>query len=92
MPVSTCIDNKTLVRICLFELKKPAEEANADEWKQYFLEARQPNMIDYSAVESALRTLRVDVSIKDARSRLMKLVSVFQDRLEAQDTESFLLY
>ncbi len=41
-------------------------------------------------VESALRTLRVDESIKDARSRVMKLVSAFQERLEAEDMESFL--
>jgi hypothetical protein len=89
MPVSTCIDNKTLVRICMIELKKPAEEVSEDECKQYFLEAWQPNMIGYSAVESALRTLRVDVSIKDARSRVIKLLSAFQERLEAQDMESF---
>jgi hypothetical protein len=38
---------KTLVRICLFELKKPAEKVSEDEWKQYFLEVRQQNMIDY---------------------------------------------
>jgi hypothetical protein len=90
MPVSTCIENKTLVRTCLFELKKPAEEVSEEEWKQYFLEARQPNMVDYSAVENALRTLRLDVSIKDAWSRVMKLVSAFQERLESQDMESFL--
>jgi hypothetical protein len=72
MPVSTCIENKTLVWICLFELKKPAEEFSEDEWKQHILEARQPNMVDYSAVENALRTLRLDASIKDARSRVMK--------------------
>jgi hypothetical protein len=41
-------------------------------------------------VEKALRTLRLDVSIKDARSRVMKLLSVFQERLDAQDMESFL--
>ena len=34
MPVSKCIENKTLVRICLFELKKPAEEVSEDEWNQ----------------------------------------------------------
>ncbi len=90
MPVSTCIENKTLVRICLFELKKPAEAVTEDEWRQYFLEARQPNAVDFSAVESALKTLKVDVSVKDARSRVMKLVSAFQERLEAQDMEGFL--
>jgi hypothetical protein len=81
MPVSTCIENKTLVRICLFKLK-PAEEVSEEEWKQYLLEARQPNMVDYSAVENALKTLRLEVSIKDARSRVMKLVSAIQERLE----------
>ncbi len=83
MSVITCIENKTLVRICLFELKKLAEKVSEDEWKQYFLEARMTNMVDYSAVENAPRTLRLDVLIKDAWSRVMQQVSAFQERLEA---------
>ncbi len=63
MPVSVCIENKTVMRICLFELKKSAEAVSEDEWKQYFLEARQPNAIDCSAVEIVLRTLQVNVTI-----------------------------
>lgn len=40
MPLSACIEHRTLVRICMYELKKREDQITEEEWKRYFLEAR----------------------------------------------------
>jgi hypothetical protein len=56
----------------------------------YFLAAKSPSMVDYAAEKKAMRTIKMDLSIKDAGFRVLKLLSTFQDKLEAQDIESML--
>ncbi len=42
MPLPTCIEIKTLVRICMLEMKRPAESITESDWTAYFLAAISP--------------------------------------------------
>ncbi len=59
------------------------------DWRSYFLEAKAANTSDTTAVEASMKSLKMDISIKDAKSRVMKLTSEHQSKLEALDMEFF---
>jgi hypothetical protein len=72
-----CIEHKTLIRICLFEVKKSADDMTEADWRSYFLEANASNTSEYSAVELSMKIIKMDNPIKDAKSLVMKLISDF---------------
>eukprot|EP00644_Phytophthora_capsici_P009349 jgi/Phyca11/107525/e_gw1.13.630.1 len=51
MPIGACIEQSTLVRICRFELFKPEEQVSEDDWRRYFLDARQPDFLAYQQLD-----------------------------------------
>ncbi|CAK4712986.1 unnamed protein product, partial [Aphanomyces euteiches] len=61
------------------------------DWKNYFWQAKTPTESDYSGVETTMRSLQMDTSIKDAESRVLKLLTDFQAKLESQDMDNFIL-
>jgi hypothetical protein len=65
-PVGASIEHKTLIRICMFEVKKSADQMTEQDWKSYLLAAKKTNEADYAYVEAAMRSLHMDVSLKDA--------------------------
>ena len=87
MPVGACIEHKTMVRICMYEVKKSADEMSEKDWRDYFLEAKTGNDVNLMILESAMKNLHMDVGIKDAESRVMKLLTEFHSNLEAIDME-----
>ncbi len=70
-----------MTRILMFELKRPMREVTEEKWLEYFAAARAPTATDYDTVEAAMRTLKMDVSSRDPESRVLKLISEFQERL-----------
>ncbi|KAF0725735.1 hypothetical protein Ae201684_015887 [Aphanomyces euteiches] len=55
----------------MFEVKKPADQMTESDWKNCFLASKVPNDADYAAIETAMRSLSMDLNIKDAESRYM---------------------
>ncbi|ETM56039.1 hypothetical protein L914_00872 [Phytophthora nicotianae] len=43
MPLSACIEQGTIARICGFELFKEEKDVTEAEWRDYFLTARVPD-------------------------------------------------
>ncbi|POM64770.1 Hypothetical protein PHPALM_19656 [Phytophthora palmivora] len=61
MPLSACIEHRTLVRICMYELGKPETEITEEEWKAYFVAARRPEIQDHARLTQAMRALSMDM-------------------------------
>lgn len=77
MPLSGCIDQSTLARICDFELFKPETDVTESEWPEYFLSARQSDHTTYKKLETAMSSLCMDTSLQDAESRMSRLMADF---------------
>ncbi len=60
IPVGACVEHKTLMRICMFEVKKTAEMMTETDWKNYFLAAKTCNESDYATIEGAMKSLQMD--------------------------------
>ncbi|CAK4357396.1 unnamed protein product, partial [Aphanomyces euteiches] len=90
IPIGACVDHNTLISICMFEVKKRADEMTEQDWKNYFLAAKVPNGADYTAIETAIKSLSMDIGTKDGESRVLKLLTDFQDKLGGQDMDTFM--
>lgn len=91
MPLSSCIEHKTLRRICDYEPQRPEFEVTKDMWKKYFLNARHSDTKDYARLAAAMRGLSMDVSLSDAESRVTRLIADFHSILDSQDMDDFAL-
>ncbi|POM57341.1 hypothetical protein PHPALM_38158, partial [Phytophthora palmivora] len=69
MPLSSCIEHKTLLRICDYELQRPEREVTEEMWKAYFLSARRSDTKDYARLAAVMKTLAMNTSLSDAESR-----------------------
>ncbi|EGZ25705.1 hypothetical protein PHYSODRAFT_297274 [Phytophthora sojae] len=82
MPLRLCIEQKTLVRICAYELCKAEEDVSDTEWKEYFLPARTTLRRDYSQLQADMKKLEMKATYQDAESRLVTLLSDFHAILD----------
>ena len=89
MPVRGCIDHKTLVRICKYELRAAEDSITEDDWREYFLSARQPEKIDIGLVKAAMRGLKMKTTHADSTSRIVELTADFEAILDSMDLEWF---
>ncbi|KAK1946294.1 hypothetical protein P3T76_001847 [Phytophthora citrophthora] len=89
MPLSACIEHRTLTRICMYELGKPESEITEEDWKAYFLAARRPEVQDHARLAQAMRSLSMNTTLPDAESRVIKLVTDFNEILDAQNMDDF---
>ncbi|KAF0711008.1 hypothetical protein As57867_005405, partial [Aphanomyces stellatus] len=69
MPLAACIDQKIVPRLCAHDFAKSFEEISEDEWRDYFLSAREVQELDMDAVARAMASLKMDTRIRDAESR-----------------------
>ncbi|KAH9159634.1 hypothetical protein LEN26_002237 [Aphanomyces euteiches] len=69
IPIGACVDHNTLISICMFEVKKRADEMTEQDWKNYFLAAKLPNGADYTAIETAIKSQSMDIGTKDGQIR-----------------------
>ena len=87
MPVSSCIDSRTLMRICKYELMKSPEEIKACEWQQYFPDAQQCDISQMTSVAEAMRGLQSYTW--DGMSIVDTLVQEFLMVLDQENMEGF---
>ncbi|KAK1945593.1 Pro-Pol polyprotein [Phytophthora citrophthora] len=88
MPLSACIEQGTMVRICGFELFKDEKDVTETEWRDYFLSARVPDNTAYKTLDREVKSLCVDTELQDAESRISRLMAEFYeiiDRLNMED-------
>ncbi|ETP35508.1 hypothetical protein F442_16351 [Phytophthora nicotianae P10297] len=88
MPLSACIEQSTMVRICGFELFKDERDITETEWKNYFLSAHISDHTAYKTLEKEVKSICMDIELQDAESRLSRLVADFYtivDRLNMED-------
>ncbi|ETV91956.1 hypothetical protein H310_13605 [Aphanomyces invadans] len=71
-------------RVCEHDFGKPIEEITEDEWRDYFLSA-QVHELDLDWVAKAMAPLKMDMRIRDAESRVGRLLADFYEKLEQLD-------
>ncbi|KAK1929992.1 hypothetical protein P3T76_014489 [Phytophthora citrophthora] len=87
MPISACIEQGTLVRICDFELFKAEADITENEWKNYFLSALNPDNTAYKTLEKEVKALCMDTELQGAESRLSRLMAEFFEVLDCLNME-----
>ncbi|CAK4769616.1 unnamed protein product, partial [Aphanomyces euteiches] len=85
MPLAACIDQKIVPRVCEHDFGKPFEEITEDEWRDYFLSAREVQELDLEWVTKAMASLKINTRIRDAESRVGRLLADFYEKLEQLD-------
>ncbi|KAH9101369.1 hypothetical protein AeMF1_021888, partial [Aphanomyces euteiches] len=75
MPLAACIDQKIVPHVCEHDFGKPFEEITEDEWRDYFLSAREVQELDLEWVTKAMASLKMDTRIRDAESRVGRLLA-----------------
>ncbi|RHZ16135.1 hypothetical protein DYB26_009756 [Aphanomyces astaci] len=89
MPLSGCIDPLSVERIAYWEIGKASHELTEDDWRTYFLGARECNPVDMTKLCQNMSKLKMDGSIQSAESRVSKLVSDFEAILVRLSMEGF---
>ncbi|KAG3194619.1 hypothetical protein PC128_g9195 [Phytophthora cactorum] len=69
----------TMVRICQFELFKEEKDVTETEWRDYFLSARIPDNTAYKTLDREVKNLCMDTGLRDAESRLSRLMADFYE-------------
>ncbi|RHY25219.1 hypothetical protein DYB32_008457 [Aphanomyces invadans] len=78
MPLSGCIDPMVIERIAFWEIGKPSHELTEEDWRVYFLGAREGDPVDMNKLNLAMAKLKMDPSVQSSESRVAKLVSDFE--------------
>ncbi|ETV90102.1 hypothetical protein H310_15066 [Aphanomyces invadans] len=64
---------------------KPFEEIAENDWRYYFLSAREVQELDLDAVSNAITSLKLERKIRDVESRVGRMLSDCYERLEQLD-------
>ncbi|OWY92717.1 hypothetical protein PHMEG_00038158, partial [Phytophthora megakarya] len=91
MPVSGCIEERTCKMICLYEFQKSPNEVSENEWIAYFLQAREPELEDYTTVDTAMKNLKMRLIFPDAASRMGQLRTDMHRILDEYTVEQVML-
>ncbi|RLO08970.1 hypothetical protein DYB28_003350 [Aphanomyces astaci] len=85
MPLAACIDQNIVSRVCAHDFGKSFEEITENDWRDYFLSAREVQELDLDAVAKEIASLQMDTKIRDAESRVGHLLADFYEKLEQLD-------
>ncbi|KAF0684410.1 Aste57867_23605 [Aphanomyces stellatus] len=88
-PLSACIDPLAVERIAFCEIGKPSHELTEDDWRVFFLGAKDCDPVDMSKLDGAMAKLKMDTAVQSAESRVSKLVSDFEAVLVRLSMEGF---
>ncbi|RHY47431.1 hypothetical protein DYB26_009214 [Aphanomyces astaci] len=88
-PLSACIDPLSVQRIAYWEIGKASHERTEEDWKGFFLGAKDYDPVDMSKLGAAMAKLKMDTTVQSAESRVSKLVSDFEAVLVCLSIEGF---
>ncbi|RHY46954.1 hypothetical protein DYB34_010515, partial [Aphanomyces astaci] len=83
MPLAACIDQNIVSRVCAHD--KSFAEITENDWWGYFLSAREVHELDLDAVAKEIASLKTGTKIRDAESRVGRLLADFYEKLEQLD-------
>ncbi|RHY36647.1 hypothetical protein DYB38_013742, partial [Aphanomyces astaci] len=89
MPLSGCIDALSMERIAFWEIGKPSHELTEEDWRDFFLGARNGDPVDMTKLNQAMGKLWMGTSILSSESRVSKLVSDFEATLVRLNMKGF---
>ncbi|GMF52587.1 unnamed protein product [Phytophthora fragariaefolia] len=78
MPVGACVESKTKRMIARYEFNSTVNLITEQQWIGYFMQAKLPSLVDYAAVDDAMKTLKMKITWPEPESRMMN----FQADLE----------
>ncbi|RHY24886.1 hypothetical protein DYB32_008643 [Aphanomyces invadans] len=84
-PLAACIDQKTVSRVFAHYFGKSFEEFTENDWRDYFLSARDVQELDLDAVSKAMTSLKMVTKIRIAEYRVGRLLADFYEKLEQLD-------
>ncbi|KAE8877164.1 hypothetical protein PF007_g29635 [Phytophthora fragariae] len=73
MPVGACVDSKTKRMIARYEFNSTVNLITEQQWIGYFMQAKLPSLVDYAAVDDAMKTLKMKTTWPEPESRMMNL-------------------
>ncbi|RHY97910.1 hypothetical protein DYB31_016820 [Aphanomyces astaci] len=88
-PLSACIDPLSVDRIAYWEIEKVSHDLTDEDWKLFFLGAKDCDPVDMSKLDAAMAKLKIDTTMQSAESRVSKLVSDFEAVLVRLSMEGF---
>ncbi|RHZ38922.1 hypothetical protein DYB26_016010, partial [Aphanomyces astaci] len=88
-PLSACIDPLSVDRIAYWEIGKVSHDLTDEDWKLFFLGAKDCDPVDMSKLDAAMAKLKIDTTMQSAESRVSKLVSDFEAVLVRLSMEGF---
>ncbi|RHY44895.1 hypothetical protein DYB34_010217 [Aphanomyces astaci] len=80
-PLSACIEPISVERTAYWEIGKASHELTEEDWKVFFLGAKDCDPVDTSKLDAAIVKLKMDTTVQSAESRVSNLVSDFEAEL-----------
>ncbi|RLO09286.1 hypothetical protein DYB28_011025 [Aphanomyces astaci] len=77
-PLSACIEPISVQRTAYWEIGEASHELTEEDWKVFFLGAKDCDPVDMSKLDAAMSKLKMDTTVQSAESRVSKLVSDFE--------------
>ncbi|RQM19973.1 hypothetical protein B5M09_010975 [Aphanomyces astaci] len=88
--LSACIDPLSVERIAYWEIGKASHELTEEDWKVFFLGAKDCDPVDMFKLDVAMAKLKMDTTVQSAESRVSMLVSDFEAVLVRLSMEGWL--
>ncbi|RLN99441.1 hypothetical protein DYB28_005996 [Aphanomyces astaci] len=88
-PLSAFFDPLSVERIAYWEIGKASHELTEEDWKVFFLGAKDCDPADMSKLDTGMAKLKMDANVQSAKSRVSKLVSDFNAFLVRLSMDGF---
>ncbi|ETV95092.1 hypothetical protein H310_11375 [Aphanomyces invadans] len=72
-------------RVCAHDCGKSFDDITENDWRDYILSARAVQELDLDAATKTMASLNMDTKIRDAESRVGRLLADFYEKLEQLD-------
>ncbi|RHY95647.1 hypothetical protein DYB26_008051 [Aphanomyces astaci] len=82
-------DPLSVERIVFWGIGKASHELTEEDWKVFFLGAKDCDPVDTSKLDAAIVKLKMDTTVQSAESRVSNLVSDFEAVLVRLSMEGF---
>ncbi|KAG3010999.1 hypothetical protein PC119_g13350 [Phytophthora cactorum] len=82
------LDVEGVVATVMVDLPSPESVVCEDDWKIYFLDARNPGYIAYKQLSMAMKDVPVDAYLQDAEPRVSRLLADFYNAVDGVNMES----
>ncbi|KAE9309133.1 hypothetical protein PF008_g20785 [Phytophthora fragariae] len=82
MPVGACVESKTKRMIVRYEFNSTVNLITEQQWIGFFKQAKLPSLVDYAAVDDAMKALKMKTTWLEPESRMMNLQADLEGNLD----------